>query len=155
MKQFVNHIDHVAWVSHLETLEENAAQLSIISGVRFEPFEREEWGIVGYFSPKSGIEIVAPMERETEFNVKFKERLQTSGEGVWGVIMGVRNLDQEADRLAAHGFALGPVMQGDSRDPWYDKVRLSERVVGTRMNCQFVVGDIRYSDDAIDYVDVG
>ena len=50
MKRFVDHIDHVTWISRPETIEANVAELERLTGARLTRFERQDMGFVMYLS---------------------------------------------------------------------------------------------------------
>jgi hypothetical protein len=81
MRQFVNHVDHVAWVCHIENLERYAEQLSALANVEMlGPFAREDLGLSVYISYEGGLEIVAPLDGvHNEFNSPLRDRLGKTG----------------------------------------------------------------------------
>ena len=42
MKKFINHIDHVVWLSRLENAEKNVADLEAITGGNLVRYERDD-----------------------------------------------------------------------------------------------------------------
>ena len=153
MKKFVNHIDHVTWISRLENLEANVVTLEKLADAKLTRFERKDMGFVMYLSWEGGLEVVSPTNEVTEFNNALHERLETVGEGILGVVYGVRNLDAHKARLEALGFQVGPLMDDHPDSPWHDKLVLWERLGGVVMNSWFVLGDIDYADDVIPFGD--
>src|SRR6476659_11132280 len=99
MKKFVNHIDHVAWISRPENIEANVRKLEEMTGARLERFQREDMGVVMYISWEAGLEVVAPLPARTDFNAMIYETLETRGEGISSVVFGVRNLEAHKARL--------------------------------------------------------
>ena len=153
MKKFVNHIDHVVWISRPETLEANVATLEQLTEAKLTRFERKDMGFVMYLSWEAGLEVVSPMEEPTEFNAALHDRLATVGEGILGVVFGIKNLDAHKARLEALGFPVGPLMDDHPDSPWHDKLVLWERLGGMVMNSWFILGDIDYADDVIPFGD--
>lgn len=153
MKKFVNHVDHVAWISRLENLEANVAQLEKLSGAKLTRFERKDMGFVMCISWEAGLEVVAPMNEPTEFNKMLHEWLKTRGEGVMSVVFGVKDLEQHKARLEKLGFEVGPLMDDHPDSPWHDKIVLWERMAGMVMNSCFILGDIDYADGVVPFVD--
>jgi hypothetical protein len=153
MKKFINHVDHVAWISHLETIEANVAELEKLTNAKLTRFQREDMGFVMYISWEAGLEVVAPLEKPTEFNQVLREWLATRGEGVMSVVFGVKDLDAHKARLEALGIPVGPLMDDHPESPWHDKIVLWERMGGMVMNSAIVLGDIDYRDDVIPFVD--
>lgn len=153
MKKFVNHIDHVAWISSPENLEDNVSMLEKLSGATMTRFERKDMGFVMYLCWEAGLEIVSPMDEPTEFNMALRHHLDTQGEGILGVIFGVKNLEEHKSRLEKLGFEVGPEMDDHPESPWHDKLVLRERLGGIVMNSWFILGDIDYQDDIIGFED--
>jgi hypothetical protein len=153
MKKFVNHIDHVTWISRLETLEANVAELEKLSGAKLQRFQREDMGFVMYISWEAGLEVVAPMNRPTDFNKALSDYLAARGEGIMGVVFGVDDLEKHKARLEALGFEVGPEMDDLPTSPWHHKLNLRERAGGFVMNSAFILGDIDYADEVVTFVD--
>jgi hypothetical protein len=153
MKKFRNHIDHVAWISRLENIESNVAELEKLADAKLTRFERKDMGFVMYINWEAGLEVVAPLETPTEFNQMLRDWLETRGEGVMSVVFGVKDLDRHKARLEALGFEVGPLMDDHPDSPWHDRIVLWERVGGMVMNSCFILGDIDYSDGMIPFGD--
>ncbi len=153
MKKFVNHIDHVTWISKPETIEANVALLEKLADAKLERFERQDMGFVMYISWEAGLEVVTPMAERTDFNQMLYDWLEQRGEGLMGVVFGVRDLDRHKARLEAQGFEVGPIMDDHPDSPWHDKIRLFERMGGMVMNSSFILGDIDYQDGMIRFED--
>jgi hypothetical protein len=153
MKKFINHVDHVAWISKPENLDANVAQLEKLSGAKLTRFARKDMGFTMCISWEAGLEVVAPMAEPTEFNKILYDWLATRGEGVMSVVFGVRCLDQHKARLESQGFEVGPLMDDHSDSPWRQKLVLWERMAGVVMNSCFILGDIDYADDVIPFGD--
>lgn len=153
MKKFRNHIDHVAWISRLETIEANVRELEKLSGAKLTRFERKDMGFVMYISWEAGLEVVAPLDEPTEFNQMLRDWLETRGEGVMSVVFGVKDLEKHKKRLEALGFEVGPLMDDHPDSPWHDRIVLWERMGGVVMNTGFILGDIDYADDMIPFGD--
>ena len=153
MKKFRNHIDHVAWISRLENIESNVAQLEKLADAKLTRFERKDMGFVMYINWEAGLEVVAPLEEPTEFNQILRDWLNTRGEGVMSVVFGVKDLDRHKARLEAQGVEVGPLMDDHPDSPWHDRIVLWERMAGMVMNSCFILGDIDYADDMIPFGD--
>ncbi len=151
MKKFTNHVDHVAWVSHLCNLDSNLAELEKLTGIALTRFEREDMGIVICVSWEAGLEVLAPTDRRTEANQFMHDWLETRGEGVMFVVFGVADLDWHSRRLAAFGIETGPEVNDDPASPWHYQLELKERIAGTVMNSCVVLGDIDYADGLIPF----
>jgi hypothetical protein len=153
MKKFVNHIDHVTWISHPDNIEANVERLEKLSGGKLTRFERDDMGFVMYLDWEAGLEVVTPMKKRTDFNQLLYNWLEERGEGLMGVIFGVRDLESHKQRLEAKGFEVGPLMDDHPDSPWHDRIRLYERMGGVVMNSTFILGDIDYSDGMIRFED--
>jgi len=153
MKKFVNHIDHVTWISRPENIEANVTLLEKLADAKLERFERKDMGFIMYLNWEAGLEVVTPMPEHTDFNQMLYDRLETHGEGLLGVVFGVKDLDKHKDRLEAQGFEVGPIMDDHPDSPWHHKLKLFERMAGTVMSSNFILGDIDYADDVISFQD--
>jgi hypothetical protein len=153
MKKFINHIDHVTWISHLDSIEANVAELEKLAGAKLQRFERQDMGFVMYISWEAGLEVVAPMKEPTDFNKALSDYLAARGEGIMGVVYGVDDLEKHKARLEALGYEVGPEMDDLPTSPWHHKLNLRERVGGMVMNSTFILGDIDYADEVITFVD--
>lgn len=153
MKKFTNHIDHVVWISRLENIETNVAELEKVADVKLQRFECKDMGFVMYLNWEAGLEVVAPMQERSDFNQALHDRLQSHGEGLLGVVFGVRDLDKHKARLEAQGIPVGPLMDDHPDSPWHHKLVLRERAVPPVFNGWFVFGDIDYADGVIPFGD--
>ena len=153
MKKFVNHVDHVAWISRPENLEANVAELERLSGAKLARSENRELGVTVCISWEAGLEIIAPTTAETPINQDLRDHLATVGEGVYAVIFGVRDMAAHKARLEALGFTVGPQIGGRPDAPGRERVVLRERRVKQLMNSWFVLGDIDYADDVVSFED--
>ena len=151
MKKFVNHIDHVVWISRPETLDANIAALERLADAKLTRFERKDMGFVMYLSWEAGLEVVSPMAEATEFNQALHHRLATHGEGIMGVVYGVRDLEKHKQRVEALGYAAGPLMDDHPDSPWHHKLVLKERIAGEFLGSWFILGDIDYADEVIPF----
>lgn len=153
MKKIVNHIDHVAWISHPENLEANVARLEKLTGGKMVRFQREDMGFVMYLDWSAGLEIVSPMPERTDFNQSQYDHLEAHGEGVISVVFGIRGLEEHKQRLEALGFEVGPIMDDHPDSPWHDQLKLFERIGGSFLGSFFILGDIDYADGLIPFED--
>ena len=155
MKKFINHIDHVTWISRLQTIEKNVADLESVTGGKLLRFQREDMGFVMYIDWDAGLEVVAPMDERTEFNVSLHDWLEARGEGLMGVVFGVNDLEKHKDQLEAKGIPVGPVMDDLPTSPWHHRLMLRERaVLQPVIGSSIILGQIDYADDVIKLVDV-
>ena len=61
MKQFINRIDHIVWLSRLETIEANIASLEAITGATLGRTAQAERGALICADWSAGLEVVAPL----------------------------------------------------------------------------------------------
>jgi hypothetical protein len=54
MKKFINHVDHVAWLSRPENLDDNVAQLEKLTGATLTRFARKDMGFTMCISWEAG-----------------------------------------------------------------------------------------------------
>ncbi len=153
MKKFINHVDHVAWISRPENLDANVAQLEKLTGATLTRFSRKDMGFTMCISWEAGLEVVSPMEERTDFNEWLWSELEAKGEGVSSVVFGVRGLEEHKARLEKMGFEVGPELDDHPDSPWHHKLELRERLAGQAMNTNIVLGDIDYHDEVIPFVD--
>ncbi len=153
MKKFINHVDHVAWLSHPDNLDANVARLEQITGATLKRFSRADMGFTMCISWEAGLEVVAPMVERTDFNQWLWSELEAKGEGISSVVFGVKDLDAHKARLEKLGFEVGPLMDDHPDSPWHDQLELWERNAGEVMNTNIILGDIDYQDGLIPFVD--
>ena len=154
MKKFINRVDHVAWVSKLENIEKNVAELEDITEGKLIRFERPDMGFVMYVDWDAGLEVVAPLAERSQLNEALHSRLETHGEGLLGVVFGVENLERHKAKLEAKGYEVGPLMGDLPTSPWHDRLVLRERFAPPVMNSWMILGQIDYQDDVVKLVDV-
>lgn len=154
MKKFVNHVDHVTWISRLETLDENVAQLEAVTGGNLIRFARDDMGFVMCIDWDAGLEVVAPYAERTPFNEALHDRLAKQGEGVLGIVFGVEDLEKHKEMLEAKGMEVGPLMDDLPTSPWHHRLVLRERTAPEAINSWMVLGQIDYQDDVVKFVDV-
>lgn len=158
MPKFVNHVDHVAWISRPESLEANVERLQQLSGAVLTPFGREDMGFAMYIELEAGHEIVAPLEKRTEFNQTLYDWLDKRGEGIFSVVFGIKDLEAHRRRDEALGFSCGPEMHDDPASPCHHQLpRYDSRIVNAEsdpasfMNTCFILGDIDYAEGVVSF----
>ena len=151
MQKFINHVDHVAWICRPENLDAHVEQLEKLTGATLTRFARKDMGFTMCISWEAGLEIVAPHDDRTDFNVWLWSELEAKGEGVTSVVFGVKDLDWHKSRLEKLGFEVGPLMDDHPDSPWHDKLVLRERIAGQAINTNIILGDIDYQDGLIPF----
>ena len=160
MKKFTDHVSHVAWISRPENFEENATKLARLADAHMVRFERRDMGFAMYISWEAGLEIVAPLEQQTEFNQALYTWLETHGEGVFSVVFGIRELEKHRQRIVALGYEAGPLMHDHPQSPWHDKLHRYDSSMVLRdgdpasfLGTCFILGDIDYADGVVSFGD--
>ena len=152
MKKFRDHIDHVAWICHEENLDRNVKLLSELFAVDFgEPAIRKDLGLTIYLSWESGLELVAPHAEVTPYNGLLHERLERRGEGMWGVIFGVENLENARERARALGYTPTPVVGEAPDTPWAGKVEVRESRATEFLGTWLIFGQIGYAEGVVTF----
>lgn len=154
MKKFVKHVDHVTWISRLETVEANVAQLEAVTDGKLIRFARDDMGFVMYIDWDAGLEVVAPYDERTPFNEALHDRLEKQGEGMLGIVFGVEDLEKHKEMLEAKGMEVGPLMNDLPTSPWHHRLVLRERAAPEAINSWVILGQIDYQDDVVKFVDV-
>lgn len=149
MNQNINHVDHIVWVSHLENLEANVAKLEALTRVKLHgPFDRTDQGMRVCVSFEGGVEILAPLDGyDTVMSRHCRAWLEKSGEGMFAVVFGVRDIMEAREHAARLGYTPGPLLECVGGEPWAtDLGKFQESVICEFMNILFVYGEIDYPD---------
>lgn len=149
MRKLVNRVDHVAYICEYANIAAHVAEVEKVLDITLEHFDRTDMGLVVYYNMAAGIEVVAPLPARTAANEAFYARLETQGEGVLGVVFGVKGLDDHKARLEAMGYGVGDLID-QSHSPWRDKVTLRQRPVPSLVNCLMLLGENEYAEDMLD-----
>jgi hypothetical protein len=148
MNQNINHVDHVIWISPIENLMANVAQLSELTNHKFDgPFDREELGVRSCLSWEGGIEILAPLDIATPLADRIREHLATKGEGLFAIVFGVPDIMAAKARADRLGYRTSDLVENRGDEPWGHKTAaMKESMVGDFMNSLFIFGEIVYQD---------
>lgn len=148
MNQNVNHVDHVVWASHPETLLENMARLSELTGQQLMgPYDRPDIGARICLSWEGGIELVSPLDVVTPMADALRNHLSIKGEGLFAVIFGVPDIMDARARADKIGYQTSDIIESTGSEPWCHKTAvMKESVVGTFMGSLFLYGEILYND---------
>lgn len=147
--QNINHVDHILWLSHYTNQERYARQLSALCGVELQgPNVRHDLGTCNWVSWEGGLEVVAPLDGvETPFNKLFHDTLAQRGEGLFGVVFGVPDMEEARARARELGYTPSELLGPNGNEPWAGKtVKMQESVVGTVLNSLLVFGEIEYRE---------
>jgi hypothetical protein len=153
MKKFINRVDHVVYLSRYENVDANIASLEAITDAKLERCERTEMEALICVDWSAGLEVVAPMGQRTPVNAGLHDRLESHGEGLLAVVYGVEDLEAHMVKLQAKGFEIGPLMEADPIEPWYNRIVLRERFAPPVMGSWMVLSQIDYQDGIIRFVD--
>lgn len=150
--KLINHVDHVQWVCYPENIARNVELLSIIFDTELEgPVFEEEKGFILYVGWESGLEVIAPMARVTDFNRSFHDYLAQHGEGLQTIVFGVRNIEKHRERMLALGYEASDIFGENPQAPWAGKMQLKEFIVDRQvMATQLVFGEIAYREGVIE-----
>jgi hypothetical protein len=154
MKKFINHVDHVVWLSRLENADKNVADLEAITDATFVRQDRDDMKTVLFIDWDAGLEVVAPMSEVIDFNKGLHDRLESHGEGLLAVVYGVEDLEKHKAKLEAKGMYVGPLMEDTPDAPWIERIVLRERFAPEVAGSWMVLSQIDYQDDVIKFVDV-
>jgi hypothetical protein len=110
-------VTHAIFVCELAVLDATVARLSAALDVHDwdGPADLPYLGLRNAISHSSGLEIVAPLDDTSP----LAEHLRIHGEGLYGVVFGVADLETAIARASEHGVA--PAAPGD---PIFDVLRL-------------------------------
>lgn len=153
MKKFINHVDHVAYLSAWENLDVNIAHLEAVTGATLMRTPKPDQGTIICVDWSAGLEVVAAMPERCEGNQHLHDRLASHGEGVVAVVYGVEDLEAHKAKLEAKGYEVGPLMGGERGEPWTE-ILLRERFGPAIMGTWTVFSEIDYEDHLIRFVDV-
>ncbi len=151
-KKFINHVDHVAYLSSWDSLDANIAHLEAVTGATLHRSESPDQGAIICVDWSAGLEVVAPLPGNPAGQALL-DRLQSHGEGVVAVIYGVENLEEHKAKMEARGYDVGPLMGGTRGEPWTN-ILLRERFGPAIMGTWTVFSEIDYDDGLIRFVDV-
>jgi hypothetical protein len=154
MKKFINHIDHVVWLSRLENAEKNVADLEAITGGNLVRYERDDMKTVLFIDWDAGLEVVSPMPEVNDFNRALHDRLESHGEGLLAAVFAVEDLEKHKEKLEAKGMEIGPLMEDLPDAPWIERIILRERFAPEVAGSWMVLSQIDYQDDVIKFVEV-
>lgn len=154
MRQFIDHVDHVAWICRMENLEQKVAELAALCAVDFgEPAVNADLGLTIYLSWEAGLEVVAPHAEVTPYNRLLHERLERNGEGMWGVIFGVEDLEVARERARQLGYTPTPVVGESPDSPWADKVsKVRESRATEFLGTWMIFGEIAYPEGIVSFL---
>ena len=147
MAQNLKHVDHVLWVCRAENQERYVEQLAELTEAEFRgPLERDDLGVRIYISLSSGLEVVSPLKINTGHSQLLEDHLAIRGEGLFGVVFGVSDIDKARDRAISLGYEVSPLIEnsGDEEHAKETDV-MKEVLVGDFMNSVFLFGEIRYA----------
>lgn len=149
LKQNINHVDHIVWVSRPETMAENVRKLSALTRCEMHgPFDRTDQGLRVCVSFTGGVEIVAPIDGIDTVMTRFlRDFLDKRDEGLMFCIFGVPDIMEAREHAASLGYVPGPLLQSVGGEPWaHELAKFKESVICEFMNSYFVYGEIDYPD---------
>lgn len=148
MDQNFNRVDHVIWACRAENQVAYIKKLSALTKHVFDgPHERPDVGVRTYLSWEGGLQILAPMDVDTLFACAMREHLETKGEGLYGVVFGVPDIEEAKLRAVELGYQPSDTIRNNGDEPWASKTeKMEEAIVGDFINSIFIFGEITYRD---------
>ena len=156
----VGRIDHFVWVVREENLERYVEEASELFGAEFEHMHGPTLAGTDrncYVSWDAGLEFIAPLGAADATSAMFLEYLERHGEGPWGFVFGVRDLNAPTDNARNRGYAVGELVQQadeavrhEMMARWTNRVDDAREVyIGTFLGTEVMFGDIRYAADRV------
>lgn len=138
----------------MENLEAKVSELAALCGIDFgEPAINADIGLTIYLSWEAGLEIVAPHAEITDYNRLLHERLARHGEGMWGVVFGVEDLEEARERARSLGYTPTPVVGESPDSPWKDRVLSVKESRATEfLGTWIIFGQITYPDGIVNFL---
>jgi hypothetical protein len=149
--KFVDHVDHVVWITYPDKIDAAAAELGTLCNVKMEgPWVRDDIGLTICVSWEAGLELVAPHSERTDFNGPLHDHLAERGEGMYAIVFGVRDIQAAAERARFLGYSPGAFMTEGTDTPWAGKHdKLLESHVTKFLNTWILYGQIDYPDGVV------
>ena len=146
MRQNINRVDHVVWLSQLQNQDANVRKLSELCNLDFgESYSNHHLGVRIYLSWEAGLEIIAPLGQEAPFAIQLHDHLARRGEGFFAVIFGVDDIVKARERTAALNYQVGDVLQLVGDEPFARKTEVMKEIfVGEFMRTVMIFGEIVY-----------
>lgn len=152
MRQNINHVDSVIWVSHHEALKANVQRLEQLANCKFSgPYLNEALGAHIYTCNSAGMHVMAPVRSSSARMARaLSTRLEAHGEGVFGVIYNVLDLSIAKAQIAKSGYEATDLDIATGHEPWAAEVRTMRcALVCQAMNTTFIYAEAEYSDNVI------
>jgi hypothetical protein len=157
-RRYINRIDHFIWVVRPENIKKYVEQAERLFNIEFEHMHGPT--VAGtdrdcYVSFDAGLEFMAPLGSGDPTSAQFLRYLDDHGEGPWGFVFGVEELDGPTGRAKAEGYPVGELVQ-PSEDiqrnrimhSWTRRVHDAREVyVGRFLGTEVMFGDMRYNGD--------
>jgi hypothetical protein len=157
-RRYIRRLDHFIWVVWPENLLAYVGEAERLFGVEFEHMHGPTLAGTDrdcYVSWDAGLEFMAPLGDGDPTSAQFLEFLKGHGEGPWGFVFGVEDLEEPLQGARAAGYPVGELVQ--QRDVqarqklmrgWTSRVDdVREVYVGTFLRTEIMFGDIRYRGD--------
>jgi hypothetical protein len=149
VNQNVNHVDHVIWVCRPENQLAYVQNLAVLTTREFQgPFYRTDMAICVYLSWGGGLEIIAPLDEDNPVANHMREHIEKNGEGLFGVVFGVPDIEAAMSRAAEIGYReQSEILVNTGQEQWHKILHEMKEVrVGDFMNSLFIFGQIEYED---------
>jgi len=158
-RRYVNRIDHFIWVVRPENIARYVEQAEKLFGVEFEHMHGPT--VAGtdrdcYVSFDAGLEFIAPLGTGDPTSAQFLEYLDRYGEGPWGFVFGVDDLEEPMARARGEGYPVGELVQQGNAPArqqimrsWTTRVNdVREVYVGRFIETEIMFGDMRYNGES-------
>lgn len=169
MNGTMNRVDHVVWVVRAENIKQYVEEFTALYGVDFDFRDgprNDRSPVQTYVAWDAGLELIAPFESpdarpiaEHPVASKLAAHLDEHGEGIFGVVFRVPDLEEAVARASALGYAPSSVAphladkaaRMKTHGAWTKKVLdIHETFISTFLNTHVIFGEFEYPDEVAD-----
>lgn len=125
MPQITNRVDHVAWMCRPENHDAYVAKLSKLFEIEFEADDGgPEFGLRFTWSWSAGLEVLSPAGTDLPYSKMCWDFLERKGEGLFAVVMGVKDVGPVIERAKGMGCDPSPLLYlPETAEPWKKRVQ--------------------------------
>ena len=160
MRLRTNRIDHIVHAVRRENLDEYVRRAAALFHADFEFLHGPDItgiGLDSYISWETGLDYVSPLDSDAPLSRSVQDFLDQKGEGVWGIVIGVEEIEASvvaANTLgypdAAVSLALDPEARRARARTWTRKVSDLQQVwIGAFAGTQVYLSEIHYADGVL------
>jgi 4-hydroxyphenylpyruvate dioxygenase-like putative hemolysin len=143
MPQMLNHVDHVAYMCRPENHDAYVDKLEQLFKFEFEA-HHEVPGLRFTWSWSTGLEILSPIGVDEPAAKAARDFLELRGEGVYGVVVGVANLEAALSHARSLGYSPGALLTLDIDAPWREQLDFQQCVIERFLGSHLLAGEIKY-----------